>query len=115
MGNTWMGEPVKMLQLSTILDVIDRDDLVNSTARTGATLYAGLRELQAAYPETLKNVRGVGTFCAVDFVAGPMARDMAVAELKTRGIWVGACGEASIRLRPALIFRDHHARIFLVH
>ena len=35
------------------------------------------------------------------------------APLQARGIWCGGCGEASIRLRPALIFTPAHADIFL--
>lgn len=33
--------------------------------------------------------------------------------LKHRGIWAGGCGDRSIRLRPALVFTEHHASIFL--
>lgn len=29
------------------------------------------------------------------------------------GVQSGGCGEDSIRLRPALIFQEHHADIFL--
>lgn len=31
------------------------------------------------------------------------------------GIISGSCGVRSIRLRPALIFQEHHANIFLDH
>lgn len=111
--NTWMGEPVKMLQLATILDVMERDDLLAKTAATGDTLHAGLLQLQTDHPKVFKNVRGVGTFLAVDAVEGAAARDKLLAGLKARGIWAGGCGDASIRLRPALVFNDHHANIFL--
>jgi 4-aminobutyrate aminotransferase / (S)-3-amino-2-methylpropionate transaminase len=33
--------------------------------------------------------------------------------LSVSGVQSGGCGEDSIRLRPALIFQEHHADIFL--
>jgi len=111
--NTWMGEPIKMVQLETILDVIERDDLITKTASVGEVIHDGLLKLQAEYPDVITNVRGSGTFVAFDGTAGGAARDQMVAGLKNRGIWTGGCGDASIRLRPALIFEDKHARIFL--
>lgn len=111
--NTWMGEPVKMLQLETILDVIQRDDLLAATECAGTVLSSGLTELQHRHPELITNVRGQGTFCAFDAVQGGASRDAMLAGLKSRGIWAGGCGDRSIRLRPALIFTEHHAGLFL--
>jgi len=113
--NTWMGEPVKMLQLNTILDVIDRDDLVNKTKAVGHGLYNGLEQLQLEYPSVITNVRGkgMGTFVALDAAQGGAQRDQILGQLKNKGIWAGGCGEQSIRMRPALIYEEKHAQIFL--
>ena len=107
-----MGEEVKALQLTTVLDVIERDDLLDTVRRAGDVLESGLNDLCAQFPESLRNARGVGTFRAVDLSTSSQ-RDHALAELRMRGIWAGGCGEKSIRLRPALIFQEEHADIFL--
>ena len=33
--------------------------------------------------------------------------------MRSTGILIGGCGEAAIRLRPALIFEPSHAELFL--
>ena len=96
-----------------ILDAIERDGLLEQTRRAGAALAAGLEALQAAHPDKLSNSRGVGTFRAFDAAGGEAARGALMRGLQARGIWAGSCGEASIRLRPALIFTPAHAEIFL--
>ena len=111
--NTWMGEPIKMLQLEAILDVVERDGLLENTRETGAHLAAGLAQIEAAHPGKVRNARGVGTFRAFDAAGGEPARGKLLRSLQARGIWCGGCGEASIRLRPALIFTPAHADIFL--
>lgn len=110
--NTWMGEEIKALQLMTVLDVIEKDDLLETVRRAGDVLESGLANLSEKFPETLLNARGVGTFRAVDLPTSSH-RDQVLSGLRLRGIWAGGCGEKSIRLRPALIFEEEHARIFL--
>ena len=58
------------------------------------------------------NARGRGTFCAIDCDSGAR-RDEVIARLRMLGVHVGGCGEAAIRLRPALVFQPHHANIVL--
>eukprot|EP00320_Phaeocystis_rex_P003125 CAMPEP_0119057850 /NCGR_PEP_ID=MMETSP1178-20130426/2230_1 /TAXON_ID=33656 /ORGANISM="unid sp, Strain CCMP2000" /LENGTH=513 /DNA_ID=CAMNT_0007038715 /DNA_START=104 /DNA_END=1645 /DNA_ORIENTATION=- len=111
--NTWMGEPIKLMQLGAILDVIERDGLLENTVRAGEALATGLEALQVAHPGKLINLRGVGTFRAFDAADGESARASLMRGLHARGIWAGSCGESSIRLRPALIFTPAHAEIFL--
>ena len=110
--NTWMGEEIKALQLMTVLDVIERDDLLDTVRRAGDVLESGLTDLSRKYPESVSNARGLGTFRAVDLSTSSQ-RDHVLSELRMRGIWAGGCGEKSIRLRPALIFQEEHADIFL--
>ena len=110
--NTWMGEEIKALQLMTVLDVIQRDELLDTVRRAGDVLESGLTDLTQRFPETIGNARGLGTFRAVDMSTSSQ-RDQVLSELRLRGIWAGGCGEKSIRLRPALIFEEEHADIFL--
>ena len=43
--NTWLGEPTKLVLLSTIIDVIKRDNLLEQTTNVGNTILNGLKDL----------------------------------------------------------------------
>jgi len=110
--NTWVGDPSKLVLLKAVLDTIETDNLLENTMKSGDTLLSGLLDLQARYPQYLRNARGRGTFCAIDCDSGAR-RDEVIARLRMLGVHVGGCGEAAIRLRPALVFQPHHANIVL--
>ncbi|KAF9583916.1 hypothetical protein BGW38_008131, partial [Lunasporangiospora selenospora] len=110
--NTWLGDPIRALQAKTILDEIERHDLVQNAAVTGAYLKKELHGLEKKYPHTLSRVRGRGTFVAFDFET-PEVRDTFVMKLRTKGVNTGGCGPRSVRLRPMLVFQKKHADILL--
>ena len=51
----------------------------------GKKLMDGLMEISKRYPQHVKNVRGIGTFCAFDSSSAEK-RDEIVAKLKEKGI-----------------------------
>jgi 4-aminobutyrate aminotransferase/(S)-3-amino-2-methylpropionate transaminase len=106
--NTFLGDPLRAAQLEVILEVIERDRLLESTRITGARLLAGLTELAGRYPGVLSGARASGTFGAIDLPDGA-ARDRALRDLRQRGLEVGGSGDRAIRFRPALIFAPRHA------
>jgi len=110
--NTWMGDPLRMLQLKTIVQVIEQDRLIQLTRQAGAMLLDGLKQSQQRYPALLTNARGLGTFCAIDI------KDAATCGLLTKtirqnGALIGTCGTRTIRFRPSLIFGPQHAEMFM--
>jgi 4-aminobutyrate aminotransferase/(S)-3-amino-2-methylpropionate transaminase len=105
--NTFLGDPIRLAQLEVIVEVIERDRLLDNCKVTGDFLVKGLTELETKYPGVLSNTRGRGTFAAVD------AKDTAtqgkfLAELRKRGMEVGGSGTKSIRFRPANVLRPKH-------
>mmetsp|Transcript_25415 Transcript_25415/g.57322 ORF Transcript_25415/g.57322 Transcript_25415/m.57322 type:complete len:508 (-) Transcript_25415:200-1723(-) len=110
--NTWMGDPSKMVQLQAFLDTVEEDGLLENTRITGEYLLSGLEELQENRPDTFSRARGVGTYCAVDLPTQE-TRDRLVTSLRGRGVECAGCGDVTLRLRPALIFRPRHAAEFL--
>ncbi|KAF5292602.1 hypothetical protein FQA39_LY13935 [Lamprigera yunnana] len=110
--NTWMGDPGKLLLLEEILKVIKSQNLLSVVEKTGKKLKGGLLDLEKAFPYLINSVRGRGTFLAVNAVTTKL-RDDILKQLKQLGVQGGGCGDISIRLRPALIFQEHHADIFL--
>ncbi|KAL9655928.1 hypothetical protein ABK040_007549 [Willaertia magna] len=107
--NTWLGDPTRALQLSAILDVIERQKLLELVKETGTYLVDLLEELADIYPGEITNIRGKGTFIAFDV----KNQSEMITNLLQRGVEVGACGKHSIRIRPMLIFHKYHANIFM--
>ena len=103
---------LQLILLDAVLKTIKKDDLLGNTLATGDILLSGLKDLESRFPQYLKNTRGRGTFCAIDCDTGAR-RDDVLSKLRRLGVHAGGCGEAAIRLRPALIFQPWHAHIFL--
>ncbi|KAF2118922.1 aminotransferase class-III-domain-containing protein [Lophiotrema nucula] len=109
--NTWMGDPARAILFRAIIEEIKRLDLVTNTAATGDYLFSGLQNLASKYPQEVQNLRGQGqgTFIAWD----SPRRDEVLKSAKGVGINIGGSGEKAVRLRPMLIFQQHHADILL--
>lgn len=104
--NTWMGDPTKAILFSAIVSEIERYNLVEHTANTGAYLFQGLNDLALRFPSQIMNLRGKGqgTFIAFD----SPRRDEVLRRAKGEGINLGGSGERAVRLRPMLVFQERH-------
>lgn len=111
-SNTWMGDPGKTLILEAIVNVICRDNLLERVKRSGARLKKGLLQAEKEYPHVINSVRGRGHFLAIN-AKDEKTRDQLVHFLRQCGVHSGGCGTHAIRFRPALIFEEKHADIFL--
>eukprot|EP01080_Neovahlkampfia_damariscottae_P005654 gene5654-9470_t len=109
--NTWLGDPIRVMQFETLLKVIKENDLVKQAEIVGAKLLLGLKEISKKSLK-ISNARGQGTFCAID-VESVETRTKLIQDLKDNGINVGGCGTNSIRFRPCLTFGTHHLEILL--
>ncbi len=100
-NSTWGGNLADMVRARRIFEVIERDGLIERAGALGDHLLAGLRDVAARH-SVISEVRGRGLMCAVT-VADPRLRDEIVGRLLAdeRVIMLG-CGDASLRLRPAL-------------
>ena len=109
--NTWMGDPARALLFRAIINEIEDKNLVENTAVVGDYLFNGLESLAQQYPKEIQNLRGKGqgTFIAFD----NDRRDEILKKAKQHGINIGGSGARAVRLRPMLIFQQHHADIFL--
>lgn len=107
-----MGDPGKLLLLEEIVEVIKRQSLLDNVNKVGTLLKRGLLDAEREFPNILNSTRGRGTFLAIN-CTNTKVRDDIVNRLKQKGVQSGGCGEISIRFRPALIFEEKHANIFL--
>lgn len=47
------------------------------------------------------------------WIFGKHGNDLRTYSVLISGVVLGGCGDRSIRFRPTLIFKDHHAHLFL--
>jgi L-lysine 6-transaminase len=90
-----------MVRTRRILEIIERDHLVDHAARVGKWFLGELKTLAARHAHDMTNVRGLGLMCAFD-LPNQTARDDTVRRLREERVLVLGCGERSIRFRPAL-------------
>ena len=101
-NSTWGGGLVDMVRSRRLLEIIERDGLVENAARRGRRLLHGLQEVEAAHADTVSNVRGRGLMCALDLPDGSV-RDRVVRRLREdERVLVLPCGSRSLRFRPSL-------------
>jgi L-lysine 6-transaminase len=100
-NSTWGGGLVDMVRARRILEIIERDDLVDHAAAVGTWFLDELGALTARHPEVMTNIRGRGLMCAFDLPTRA-ARDDAIERLRDEHVLALGCGERSIRFRPAL-------------
>jgi L-lysine 6-transaminase len=100
-NSTWGGGLADMVRSRRLLEIIEREGLIDHAAKAGDWLLGELEALGQRHAAVVSNVRGRGLMCAFDLPPGP-ARDAAVTRLRDERVIVLPCGERSIRFRPTL-------------
>jgi 4-aminobutyrate aminotransferase/(S)-3-amino-2-methylpropionate transaminase len=98
LGGTYAGNPVACAAALAVLEVFERDRLLDRSNTLGGRLKAGLRRIADAQP-SIGDVRGLGAMVAIElFEGGNLARPDAdltkrvVAEAARRGLILLSCG-----------------------
>jgi L-lysine 6-transaminase len=100
-NSTWGGGLADMVRSRRILEIIEREGLIDQAAKVGDWLAGELNALGERHAAVVSNVRGRGLMCAFDLPGGEV-RDTAVRRLRSQRVIVLPSGERSIRFRPAL-------------
>ena len=100
-NSTWGGGLADMVRSRRLLEIIDRDGLIEHAAQVGDWLLGELVALGERHADVASNVRGRGLMCAFD-LPDARVRDVAQGLLQEEHVLVLPCGERSIRFRPAL-------------
>lgn len=108
-NSTWGGNLVDMVRSRRYLEIIEAEDLVSNAREVGAYLLERLRELAAEFPGKMTNVRGRGLFIAFDMPDGATRGKVLATWLQKHAVMGLACGERSVRLRPALTLSKDEA------
>ncbi len=105
-NSTWGGNLVDMVRSRRILEVIERDGLLQHARDMGAYLLDELRLLAMRFPEVVVDPRGRGLMCAFSMPT-PGDRDALIGKLWDRHVIMLPSGADSVRFRPALtVTRD---------
>jgi 4-aminobutyrate aminotransferase-like enzyme len=100
--NTFGGNTVSCAAALAVLDVIQRDKLIDNARETGAYLQKGLRALAGNLPR-IREIRGAGLFVGVQLESRDLAA-RAVNDLRREGVLIGSAGRNAdvLKIRPPL-------------
>jgi 4-aminobutyrate aminotransferase-like enzyme len=119
--NTFASSPLQAAVGMAVLDVIERDHLLDNAATVGAALKRALRDRMQRCA-AIGDVRGHGLFLGVEMVTDRQSktpdRERAIEvvnRLKDRGFLTSNDGAFAnvVKIRPPLVFRQEHAEAFL--
>jgi 4-aminobutyrate aminotransferase-like enzyme len=119
--NTFGGNPVSAEVGKAVLEVLEREALLENVHQTGQYLKAGLEELAARH-EVVGEVRGKGLFLGVELVSDRAGKTPAVdttarvlEHMRDAGVLLARTGPLRnvLKLRPPLVFGREHADLAL--
>jgi acetylornithine aminotransferase/acetylornithine/N-succinyldiaminopimelate aminotransferase len=104
-GSTFGGTPLACAAALTVLDVMEREKLLEKVQANGATWKAQLEKLASEYPQQVKGVSGRGYMIGLILQSEPPPF---VAALREEGLLAVVAGGNTVRLLPPLIATPAH-------
>lgn len=101
-NSTWGGGLTDMVRSRRLLEIIERDGLVQRAADLGETLLKDLHRVGETHASIVSNVRGRGLMCALDVSTSALRGDVLKKMYKDEHVIALGCGQRSIRFRPSL-------------
>ncbi|XP_050428763.1 alanine--glyoxylate aminotransferase 2-like [Adelges cooleyi] len=121
--NTYGGNPVSCAIALAVMDVIDKENLIENARVVGDHLLSESKKLQEAYPDMIGDVRGIGLFIGIEIINNPKAKTPATDEAKEivnrmkdeERILLSSDGPDAnvIKLKPPMVFSKANADTFL--
>ncbi len=106
-GTTFGGNPLASAVGLTVLDVIERENLVVTVEKTGAYLDEQLQALTRKHPAKVVGTRGLGLLRALELSAAIDARQV-LGAIRESGLLLSIAGGSSLRFSPPLIVSRTH-------
>jgi len=104
-GSTFGGTPLACAAALAVLDVMEREKLLEKVQANGATWKAQLEKLASEYPQQVKGVSGRGYMIGLILQSEPPPF---VAALREEGLLAVVAGGNTVRLLPPLIATPAH-------
>lgn len=117
LGGTYSGNPLACVAAIEALDTISQPDFLVRASQLGERIRTRLEKIQAAHPDLIGDVRGLGPMLAMEVVEDPVTRKPSMQETAAinaatleRGVITIRAGLYSncIRFLPALTISDAH-------
>ncbi len=103
-GTTYGGNPLVCAGASAVLDIFEKENILENVKRVGAYLWERLEALKDKYPQ-VKDHRGVGLIQGLEFTKAP--GDIAAAAIK-RGVILITAEHNVLRFVPPLVIKEEH-------
>ena len=100
-NSTFGGNLVDMYRFKLIMEIMEKENLMNNAQLMGDYLLDSLVNLSNDFPGYVTNPRGSGLFCAFDMTSG-IERDKLVSLCQEQKLLILGSGDQSIRFRPHL-------------
>jgi 4-aminobutyrate aminotransferase-like enzyme len=119
--NTFAGNPVSAEVSMAVLDVLEREKLLENAANVGQYLRTRLEQLSKRHP-VIGDVRGGGLFIAVELVADPITKQPqtevaghVVNAMRDLGVLINRIGvkRSILKIRPPMVFKRDHADLLV--
>jgi len=104
-GGTYCGNPLGCAISHAVVNYLMQHDVANKVANSGQLLLNQLQALKAKFPELIREVRGQGLLCAIEFFDHDMTRPLTHACAEA-GLLVVPTRGGIIRLLPDLLVSD---------
>ena len=98
-GTTFGGTPLACAAALAVLDVIERDQLLEKVRAQSGPWHAALRQLAVDFPQHVSGLRGLGYLVGVQMTGDPAPY---LAALRERGLLAPSAGGNVVRLLPPL-------------
>jgi acetylornithine/N-succinyldiaminopimelate aminotransferase len=98
-GTTFGGTPLACAAALAVLDVIERDNLMERVRTLSAPWLEALRKVAADFPKHVSGIRGLGYLVGIQLTGEPAP---VLAGLRERGLLAPAAGGNVVRLLPPL-------------
>lgn len=116
--NTFGGNPVSAAVGLAVLEVIDKESILDNVSTVGEYLFTKLRKLQEHFP-LIKEVRGSGLFVGVELTDDSLSykgvAQSIVDSLRKKNILISVSGPKNnvLKIRPPLVFSSEHVELFI--
>ncbi len=104
-GSTFGGNPLACAAGIAVLEVLDREGLIEGAATKGAWFLSKLEGLAAKYPTLVKGARGRGLLCGLVLADHVEAREV-LGAMRDRGVLIAQAGDRVLRFAPPLIVTE---------
>ena len=102
LDSTWGGSLADMVRFCREWQVVEDEKLVEAAASGGEQLASGLRGLQARFPDSIRNIRGMGLYQGFTLRQPGARAALAETALQEHDLLLLGAGADSIRTRPNL-------------